>query len=287
MQLDPGYAPARAGAARAYVSLGLHGAISQSSARVLALTEARSALELNEQLPDAHFAQALILFLHDWYWLRAEQHYERSLQLNPSFTSARLYYAQLLAARQRFDEALEQITQAQLLDPQSPDVPLFSGMIRYYQRDYDSANNVLHRAAEQAPESAAVYTLLGRVAEARGRLDEALTLTRRASDLSGGGGGPLQVGLARLMLLAGQSDGATTLLATLERDLASKKLRMSARDLGYLRLAQGLRDDALDAFDQALDERDPSLVWLGVDPRLDPLRDQPRFIELLRKIGLP
>jgi tetratricopeptide (TPR) repeat protein len=120
IHLDARHAAAHAGAARALVRLGTSGAIPQNNARASALAEVRRAFELDADLADAHAADADIKFLYDWDWAGAERGYQRSLELNPSFTYARTYYGQVLAARGRFDEALNQTSTAQRLDLNPP-----------------------------------------------------------------------------------------------------------------------------------------------------------------------
>jgi tetratricopeptide (TPR) repeat protein len=208
------------------------------------------------------------------------------LELNPSFTYARTYYGQYLAARGRFDEALRQTSLAQRLDPQSAEALRLHAVTLYYKRDYQAAEETIRRAFDQEPDSAAAHLILGRIAEATGRVDEALALTERASELSGDGGVPLRVGLIRLQAVAGRTAEARTGLADLEKASAARTIRLSARDRAYIRLAFGQSDAALEAFEQALEERDTSLIWLGVDPRVDSLRDRARFVAILRKIGL-
>jgi tetratricopeptide (TPR) repeat protein/tRNA A-37 threonylcarbamoyl transferase component Bud32 len=284
--IDPDHAPAHAGAARAYVRLGSFGASSQPEARASALAETTRALELNPALADAHAVQADLKFFYDWDWPGAEREYQRSLELNPSLTYARTYYGQYLAARKRFDEAVEQTAIAQQLDPQSGEALRMHGLILYYKRDYVAAEAVLRRSAEREPDAPSGHLLLGRIAEARGRFQESLELTERASELSGAGGVPLRVAVIRLQALTGRKDEARAALADLEAQAAARTLRVGLRDRAYVMLALGETDAALDAFEEALQERDQSLMWLGVDPRLDAIKDNPRFVAILRQIGL-
>jgi tetratricopeptide (TPR) repeat protein len=93
--------------------------------------------------------------------------------------------------------------------------------------------------------------------------------------------------LTRLQALAGRQEDARASLRELQRDAASRRVRLSARDLGYIHLSMGDEAAALDAFEEAVAERDPSLVWIGVDPRLDPLRANPRFQAILQRMKLP
>jgi hypothetical protein len=91
----------------------------------------------------------------------------------------------------------------------------------------------------------------------------------------------------RLQALAGLKSDALASLASLQREAAERKIRVTVRDLAYIQLALGDRAKALELFEDAVNDRDSSMVWLGVDPRVDPLRGTPRFRQMLKTIGLP
>jgi tetratricopeptide (TPR) repeat protein len=245
----------------------------------------RAALDLDD-LAEAHAAAADIRFFYDWDLPGAEREYLRSLELNPSFNYARTYYAQLLSALQRHDEARRQVEEARRLDPQSGEAVRMQALIHYYARAYRDAADVLEQALLMQPDAAGTYLLLGRVAEAEGRYADALELTTRAADLSDGGGVPLRVNLVRLEALNGRRDQAQKALEALLGEASERRIHVSARDLGYVQLGLGHVEEALAAFERSLEERDPSLVWLGVDPRCDELRQHPRFRAILQTIGL-
>jgi TolB-like protein len=284
LRLDPAYAAANAGAAYAYVVLDANRAVTHQKARALALAHVRRALELSDDLPEAHATMADIEFFYDWNIAGAEQEYRTSLSLNPSLTSARAHYAEFLAATGRFDEALVQAGLVEALGP--GDVPTLTGLLLYYKRDYPAADKAIRAALIPHPAAAALHVLLGRVSEAQGSLTDALEATRLAMQLSGNVV-PLRVQMIRLEALSGHPDRARESLRDLEAVTSQRSQPIEARDLAYIRLAFGDHGGALDAFDRALEERDPTLVWLGVDPRLDPLRQYPRFTAMLKQLGLP
>ncbi len=285
-QFDPAHAAAYAGAAAAYLKLGDGNDLNQAEARASALAAARKALDLREDSAEAHAVLADIRFLYDWDWAGAEREYTRSLEINPSYTYARGHLAQVLAARGRFDEALLHSREAQQMDPQSGEALRAHGLVLYYMKDYRGAEEVFRRARDQQPNVAAGYLLLGRPAEAEGRYAEALELTRTAWGLSGNGGARMQAELIRLEALAGRKDDALAHLAALEKVQPGQGRPIRPREIAYIRLGFGEKASAIEAFEQALEDRDPSLVWLGVDPRVNSLRDEPRFQAILRKIGL-
>ena len=129
--------------------------------------------------------------------------------------------------------------------------------------------------------------LKARFAEARGRFDDAVAATTAALERAGGRSTPLRLGQARRLALAGHRNAAIAALQVLESEAAAGQIHLSARDRGYMYLALGDRQQALRFFGQAVDERDPTVVWFAVDPRVDTLRRDPRFRELLKIIGLP
>ena len=139
-------------------------------------------------------------------------------------------------------------------------------MVLYYRGDFD--------AAEREVRSDSL--LLARIREAQGRFDEALTISEQVAEKTDDASGvPLRVSLIRRKALSGQAAAA------------NKVVRFTSRDRGYVHLALGNVDRALSAFENAADERDPALVWFGVDPRLDAIRATPRFQAILQRMKLP
>ena len=284
LKADPTHARANAGAAYAYISLAANGAMTHQKARALALEHVRRALGSSQDLAEAHAAKGDIEFLYEWNITTAEEDYRKALDLNPSLASAVNRYAQLLAAAGRFDESLAQAGLIEAIDPEG--VPTLPGLLLYYKRDYAAAEKAIRAALSARPNVPGLHILLGRVAEAQGRLPEALEETLLALQLSNNGGVPLQVQMVRLEALNGREDQARQLLSELQGEEARGTLQLTARDLAYIRLAFGDRAGALAAFARAIEERDPSMVWLGVDPRVDALRGDPRFVAMLKQVGL-
>jgi len=225
-----------------------------------------------------------IQFLYDWNIRTAEDEYRKALDLNPNLILARNQYAQLLSASHRFDESLAQAREVEAIDPGS--APHLNGLLLYYKRDYDLAESAIRAAMNGRPDVPSLHILLGRIAEARGRFTEALEETRIAGQLSAGSSVPLRVQIIRLLAMAGQRPEAEKAFGELQQESLNGRVQLTSRDLGYVWLAFGNRERALNAFARAIDERDPSLVWLGVDPRVDSLRPDTRFVALLKQLGL-
>ncbi len=137
--IDAGYAAAHAAAAMAYLRLGGTNVLTHNDARISALKEIRQAFENGNDIAEAHAALGDIQFLYDWDWRGAEREYRRSLDLNPGFVPARNNYAQVLASRQRFDEALAMSEETLRIDPQSTEAWLSHGMLLYYKQDLGGA----------------------------------------------------------------------------------------------------------------------------------------------------
>jgi serine/threonine protein kinase/tetratricopeptide (TPR) repeat protein len=287
IELDSNHAAAHAGAALAYVKLAGFNVLSHQEGRASAQAEIRKAYESGEDIAEAHAADADIKFLYDWDWDGAEREYQRSLDLNPAFMHARNNYAQVLAARRRFDESLKISEETLRMDPQSGDARLNHGLLLYYKGDLNAAEEVVQRVVMQEPNNASAYLLRSRVAEARGRYAEGLVAANQAWRLAGNAGVNLRVVIIRLQALAGHHAEAAAAAVELEQAGANGTLRVRPRDLAYLYLGLGRTQAALDAFEEAFDERDPALVWLPVEPRVDVLRKEPRFQALLQKLGAP
>jgi serine/threonine-protein kinase len=285
IELDPGFDAAHAGAALAYLRLGGTNVLTHSDARQSALAEVRKAFASGVDIAEAHAALGDIQFLYDWDWRGAEREYRRSLDLNPGFITARKIFSQMLATRGRFDEALAISEETLRIDPQSMDGLIAHGMLLYYKRDFDAATKVANRALIEDPGNPAGALLAARIAEAQGKYDEGYERIKQAWQLSGDGGVNLRVLVIRLQALSGDVDGARAARADLEQAAQGGTLRLHDRDRALLALAFNENQQALDAFDRAFRDRDPALVWLPVDPRVDVLRREPRFVTMLQKLS--
>jgi eukaryotic-like serine/threonine-protein kinase len=286
LTFDPKHAGAHAGLSRAYVVLGQFGMISEADSRQSALAAARAAVDLNDDMAEGHRALADLNFFFDWDWAAAEREYQKTLALNPSFSRARMTYAELLATLRRFPEAFREVEIARSLDPQSSEVTTSSAVVLLYARKLDEARALIERTLLEQPGSIGALVVRARVDEAQSRYREALEAVDRAAELSAGGGVAVQVTRLQLLARLGQSEEALAGLAALEQQSAARKIRLSHRDRAYVKLALGDESGACDEIEQSFEERESALRWIAVDSRVDRLRRNPRFEAVLKHMGL-
>lgn len=285
VSFDPAHAPAHAGAARSYIALGFDRAISQADARASALAAATRALELDPDLPEAHGVLADLRFFYDWDFAAAEREYLQALDLEPSASYVRAQYAQFLAAMGRLDEARAQIAESVARDPLSAQAALTRALILYYARDFAGALAAARHAETLDPTLPTTQFLQGRILEAHGDLRSAIAATDRAISTSAVVAAGWRVQALRLQALAGDVAGARQGFAALAAGPHGEYLQSSPHE-AFLRLATGEPDAALAVLGRAVAHRDPSVLWLDVDPRLDGIRDRAAFTALRARIGL-
>ncbi|HEY2433388.1 MAG TPA: protein kinase [Vicinamibacterales bacterium] len=283
--LDPTFAPPHAALARTYVSLGDSATIAQADAYAAAVPEARRALALDPSRSDAYTTLADLSFRYEWDWSGAEAGYKQAIALDASDPYARTQYARLLAALGRVDEARREAETAVAIDPLTADVKLTAGLMAFYQRRYPEAEEILRQVLRMDPRSPGAYVVMGRIQEAQKRYADALSLIERGTRLTDIP--PWRADVLRVRALAGDQPGAREGLARLKQELAGSHQVLEPEYEAYVRLALGDRDAALELLSSAVDARNPNVLWMAVDPRLDSLRDDPRFRNLIARLGRP
>jgi adenylate cyclase len=283
LQADPKYAKAHTGLADAYAVLALLEFMPPRQAFPRAREAVTQALALDPDLADAHTSLGLIKFQYDWEWAESEAELRRAIQLNPSYAPAHHFYADLLKAMGRFEEAIAQIEEAQSLDPLSLAINTGVGHVYYLSRQYDRAIEHYQRAVDLDPGFMATHLWFGRPYLEKGMFGEALRELETAVKLSG----ESTVALAMLghgLAAAGRDDEATRIL---------QKLRERAR-LQYVPsywiavIYNGWRDrdQVISWMRKAFEERSSWLVWSNVEPRFEWLRSDPEFGALMREMRL-
>jgi eukaryotic-like serine/threonine-protein kinase len=279
--LDPGYALAHAGVGYVYAV-----AASQYEEPGETMRKARQAslqaLKLDEALPEAHFSLALVRWWADWNWPAAEAGFRRAIELNPNNATWRAVYADFLSTHERFTEALAQAQRAQELDPLSVYVNSSLAKVYYNDRQYDRALAGYRQMLELDPDSTRAKRGLGRVLLQQGQYADAIAALRQAvareshtyfiSDLG------------HAYAVAGRRGEARRMLAQLQ-DVARQRY-VSPVYIAKVYVGLGETAAAMALLNQAFLERSDQLTGLRVDPAFDPLRADPRFIDLLRRVGL-
>jgi serine/threonine-protein kinase len=280
---DPGYAPAYAGLGDSYSLDVDYRAIPVADAYARAKEYARKALALDESLPSAHASLAWALFIHDWEWDEAEREFRRAIALNSRYASAHQWFAFLLAARGRMDAALLEAHTALELDPASVSIRRTIGWVYVYARRYDQARDHLARAIEMNPMAVESYRMFGSTLALQGESAEAERVFREALTLPGSGAYSTAM-LGWLLGRLGRREEAEQLLRELERDRAQGYISPVA--FAILHIGLGNLQEALDWAERAYDERRGWVVYVNVNPIFDPLRQEPRFAELVKRMRL-
>src|SRR5713226_8847351 len=281
---DPNYALAHAGLADSYIVLGYFSLLPAKEAYAKAREAATRALELDETLGEAHNALATAKADYDWDWPGAEREFRRAIELNPGYAITHQWYGRMLSELGRHEEALAEIKRAQQLDPLSLIINAVSGRILLYAGRDDLAIEQLRKTLEIDPNFAHAHQFLGYAYVRKGMFGEAIAEFQRAITLS-----PnftqYQAGLGHAYARAGKSAEARKLLSELKEH--SKRRYVSWCDFAAIYAGLGEKDQAFACLERAYAQRDARLVELKVDARLDPLRADPRFKDLLRRVGLP
>jgi len=285
IERDPGYASAYASLAELYIGTSGSGILTRGpkDARLKARQWAEEALKLDDTLAEAHTALARVA-QQEWDWAGAEREYQRAIELNPSDPLARIWYAIYLYAMQRFEEAVAQAERAQRLDPVSPLVNTWAGAAYFFAGRPEEAMVSWQKALELDPSYSDASIVLARTYVTKGSYQQAIAELQKA--LIFNPREPFVVGaLAHAYARAGQREEALKLLGELKRIEAE---RGSIPTFSFIWAYAGLNDKehAFAWLEKSYQERRDRMVWLNVDPLLDPLRPDPRFHELVRRVGL-
>jgi TolB-like protein/DNA-binding winged helix-turn-helix (wHTH) protein/Flp pilus assembly protein TadD len=283
IERDPGYAPAYAGLADAYIPMAYLDIVPPREAHIKARQAALAALKIDESLAEAHTSLAATLEFHDRDWVGAEREFRRAIELNANYATAHHWYAQLLAPLGRIDECLAASRKALDLDPLSLIISGSHGNRLYLARRYDQAIEQLHKTLELDSSFDLAHWNLGEVYEAKGDFAQATDAYARVARLSNDRPAVL-ASLARAQALSGNRDVAWSFVDRLRA--LSQSTYVSPFDLALVHVGLGMNDEAFAWLDKAYDDRSSRLVFIAVDPRLDALRTDPRFDDLLRRLGL-
>jgi serine/threonine protein kinase/tetratricopeptide (TPR) repeat protein len=284
-RLDPRSARIQAALSRCYVRMAARGIMTHAEAYPRALAAATTAVQLDDRVADAHTQLAEVKFYYEYQWDLAEREYERALELSPSNSHAIARYALFLAAADKTHEALERATLALSLDPLSGGTRTGPGMALHYARRYEESVAAFQQLLTLPPYALFATDRVGlaRSYAAIGRHDEAIAELQSAITQEGPQP-PWVAEVARIHAEAGRQDEARRWLRSL---YDAGAMDTYPANLGLVHVALGEIDEAFEAFDRAVDVRAQQLLWIKVDPRFDAVRNDPRFANLLARIGLP
>ncbi len=282
IRLDPGYAAAYAGLAEGWQALNYIGAAPYEEARPKALEAASKALQLDDQLAEAHAVISVIRAM-EWDWPAAEKEFRRAIELNPGFVQAHLFATTQLRHLGRREESIAEAKRALELDP----LALLSngGLSDAYlsARQYDSTIQQCRRTLDLYPNHSESHYEMGWAYVYKQMYQEGIAEIEKSIQLDGDDPN-LSPDLAYIYALQGKK-GET--LKILDRLLElSKQVPVSPGHMGLIYVSLGKKDEALTWLEKAYEQHSPMMPWLKVDPRFDPLREEPRFRELLRRVGL-
>jgi tetratricopeptide (TPR) repeat protein len=283
IKIEPAYALAYAGISDCYAFLGDVGltAISSKEAFSKAREAAIRALELDEALAEAHISLAHVN-MHHFEWPEAEKAFKRAIELSPNHATSHQWYAYYLLFNGRNEEALKEAARALELDPLSLPANGDLGQILFYTHQYDAGIEQYHKALELEPNYYRVHLWLGWAYEQKHMYEKALAEFQKARMLSDESTEVLS-SLGCVYALSGKTDEARSILTELG-ELSARKY-VSPYNMALVYLSLGARDKAFEWLARAYRERAEWIIYLPVDPRLDSLRPDPRFKELLSRIG--
>src|SRR5437667_1167073 len=279
IEKDPTYAPAYAELAMVYFWLGNpeQGGPSARETNLQAKAAVTKALQLDPSLARAHLALGLILLNPGWNWSGAEDQYRIALKLNPNCAECHFQYGVLLTGLGRNDEAVTQVNQAIGMDPLSSLYRNWLAAIAYVSGQYDLAIKLAENLSDEWAFSLALpYAKKRMYPEAIANFEKSIARTGRQTDTLGY--------LALVYGLAGRKEETQKIISELKERSRHHYVFPSVFAHAYLGL--GDKDRALTFLEQAYDEQDPALFYLKAEPLLDPLRSEPRFQALLRRVNL-
>jgi len=281
IELDPAYAKAFGDLSRSYFYLGLFGMGSPKEMFPKARANAAKALELDETVASAHNAMAAVHVFYDWDWAAAEAESKRAVELSPGESVTHAHFADYLSIRGRHSEAVQAYNRVLELDPISRVHLGHLGLILYRARRYDDSMAQCRRALEIDPNYANALWFLALALEQKGELSEAIIYLEKAVTLSQGS--YYQAQLGRAYALAGERTKALDILDELK--VASQRGYISPFDIAVVHVGLGELTAAFQCFEEAYQQRVFRIIELTM-PMFDNLRSDPRWQNLVRRIGL-
>jgi len=290
IEKEPNYAPAYAGINSSLGFLWFLGFLPAEQAVPQMKAAAIKALEMDENLAEAHLSQAMISFFYDWEWQKAEQEFKRAIALDPHNAEALSFYSMFLGFGERFDEAIVQGGRALAIDPLSTLINMNVGWTYFSAGLFDKTLDQVGKMIEVEPDFYGCYWLRGAIYLSEGEYDNAVNELKKAVSLGG-----RQIVLADLggaYGLAGKNDEATAILGQLLEMRQREYVPAICMARIYSRI--GEKDKAIDWLEKAFEEKNGEMVFLKGEidgaaqgDSLNSLANDPRVIDLLQKMNLP
>lgn len=280
---DPSNARAYAGLADTYSLISSYNPAAPKENAEKARAAALRALELDDKLSEAHTALALIVESNDWDWQSAERQYQRAIELNPNYATAHQWYAEFLAFEGHFEPALAESERARKLDPLSLIIAADHAAILYYSRQYDRAIAEFRTVLDVEPTNQRACLIVEALAE-RGLYNEALAQIDKEIPVAGEDWGAAT--RAFVYARSGQTTQALKILKDCERKAQATGRAAPADVFAFAYAAAGDKDRAFKWLDQLYPQRPSAGLVTRVEPAFDPLRSDPRFQALLRRVRL-
>jgi eukaryotic-like serine/threonine-protein kinase len=281
LETDPDYALAWSGLADSYIALLFYQYIGPKEAIPKIRTAATRALEIDESLAEAYVTLAHVAVNFDWDWADSERKFKRAIELNPNYPVGHQWYGtHYLTPIGHFDEALMEVKRAQELDPLSPLRITFVGATFYFARRYEEAEAECKKALELEPNFFVAHWHLGLIYEQKKMYEEAILEHQKAVDFSQGS--PRQIAaLGHAYAIAGKRDEAIRVITEL-----NQREYVSPLELASIYLALGDKERSFKLLEDAYNERSFHITYIKVRPDFDSIRNDNRFSNLIRRIGL-
>ena len=283
IELDPGYALAYAGLAAANRALAINADVPSKDCLPQAKAAAIKAIELDDSLAEAHSALSFALIWYDWDWAGAEKEAKRALALDPNSALSHFAYAHILSDQGHHQEAIAEIRHARELDPVFLLIRALEGMMLHHAGRNDEALTRLQKALELDPNFWVTHLMLGKVYIQQRKYPEAIAEFTKAREFSRGNSEAIG-SIGYVEALAGDKEKARAVLEELKT--LSNQGYIPPSKVGLVYNGLGNQNEALASLERACDERDARVTLLKVDPRWDSLRSDPRFLAILKRIGL-
>jgi TolB-like protein/lipopolysaccharide biosynthesis regulator YciM len=285
IEKEPAYSAAYAELAQTYMAMATYGMLLSEDAIRNARPATMKALELDPQSAEAHAALGRMRMAYDWDWVGAESEYRRAIDLNPNYALVHTWYSWLLVAVGRIDEAMSEAQRAVELDPFSVTINVSSAWLSYLARRYDESIEQARRTIELDPTFSSPFEIVAMAYEAKGSADMAFAEYQKYKKVAGYDA--RTIAALKSAHDAGGMKGYVRKLLEMEKQETNETGNVWSLQMAHLYARLGDRDQTFSWLERAYAERHDRMFLLKADPVFNALHSDPRFIDLMRRIGLP